>query len=393
MSLNTKFGAGNAAELTAPTKNDFSRTGETSAASSNDFSRAGEGTLAARPLSHHFDTPVDTTAPTITSSNALSVAENSAFSHTLTANESVTWTKTGGTDAALFTLTGNSLTMTAKNFESPVDSNANNTYVVQVTATDAAGNATSQTITVTVTNVNESTDPNWDNVIFLAGFDGANNATSYTEESQYARVATFNGNAALSTSTPALGTAALTLDGAGDYLTFPDDDLFRLISTAGEAFTIEGRIRFASIAAPAGSQYMLAQWDTSTNNRGWHIGRTTGNAFYFQYSTDGVNSAAAINILANVGTLTANTWYAFAVESNGTNIRTYWQGSMVTKTSSIPTVTIFNAAVPLGVGGRQNGAFYHNGGLDEIRITKGVARYNSDAGYTPASGLFPRANT
>lgn len=100
-------------------------------------------------------TDVDEVAPTITSSNAINLAENSALSHTLTANEAVTWTKTGGADTALFTLVGSTLSMTAKDFDAPIDSGANNTYIVQVTATDAALNATNQTITVTVTDIDE----------------------------------------------------------------------------------------------------------------------------------------------------------------------------------------------------------------------------------------------
>ena len=40
-----------------------------------------------------------------------------------------------------------------QDYESPLDDNANNTYVVDVRATDAAGNTALQTITVTVTNV------------------------------------------------------------------------------------------------------------------------------------------------------------------------------------------------------------------------------------------------
>lgn len=102
---------------------------------------------------------VDVTAPTITSSNAISHPENTALSHTLTANESVTWTKTGGADTALFTLVGSNLSMTAKDFEAPIDVGANNTYIVQVTATDAALNATNQTITVTITNIVDETAP------------------------------------------------------------------------------------------------------------------------------------------------------------------------------------------------------------------------------------------
>lgn len=74
----------------------------------------------------------------------------------LTANETVIWSKVGGADAALFTLTGSTLSVAAKDFEIPTDADGNNTYVVQVRATDTTGNVTDQTITVTVTNVDEA---------------------------------------------------------------------------------------------------------------------------------------------------------------------------------------------------------------------------------------------
>ncbi|MEI9966579.1 MAG: cadherin repeat domain-containing protein [Candidatus Moraniibacteriota bacterium] len=103
---------------------------------------------------------VDDTAPSITSSNTVSVAENAQLSKSLTANETVTWTITGGADQALFELSGATLRWQSngtRNYEAPSDADTNNTYVVQVTATDTASNATNQTITVTVTNVSEVT--------------------------------------------------------------------------------------------------------------------------------------------------------------------------------------------------------------------------------------------
>ena len=45
--------------------------------------------------------------------------------------------------------------LSAPDYESPVDADGNNVYVVQVTANDGAGNTTSQTISATVTPVNE----------------------------------------------------------------------------------------------------------------------------------------------------------------------------------------------------------------------------------------------
>ena len=100
----------------------------------------------------------DVTAPTITSSASVSNVENTALAHTLTANETVTWSKIGGADAAKFTLTGAVLSWTSstKDFEAPDDADANNAYIVIVRATDTASNTTDQTITVTVTNVTES---------------------------------------------------------------------------------------------------------------------------------------------------------------------------------------------------------------------------------------------
>jgi hypothetical protein len=100
----------------------------------------------------------DITGPTITSTDTVSVEENALLAHVLTANEPATWTITGGTDAADFELADNVLRWLAngtQDYETPADSNTNNTYVVQVTATDGANNTTNQSITVTVTDVSE----------------------------------------------------------------------------------------------------------------------------------------------------------------------------------------------------------------------------------------------
>jgi uncharacterized repeat protein (TIGR02543 family) len=105
----------------------------------------------------------DAVAPVITgpssatgATSAISISENTTSVHTFTANESVTWSKSG-TDESFFSISaGGVVTITSRNFESPADSGADNTYVFIVTATDAALNAKNQTVTVTITNVNEA---------------------------------------------------------------------------------------------------------------------------------------------------------------------------------------------------------------------------------------------
>ena len=117
-------------------------------------------------------TDVDDTAPTITSSNTVSVAENATLSHSLTANESVTWSIIGGADQGDFEISGSTLRWLSngtQNFESPNDADTNNTYIVDVRATDAATNTTDQTTTVTVTDVSEGGGPTGDGYLLEDG--------------------------------------------------------------------------------------------------------------------------------------------------------------------------------------------------------------------------------
>jgi hypothetical protein len=100
----------------------------------------------------------DSTAPVVTSAASASVEENATLSFALTASEPVTWAITGGADAAQFEISGSTLRWAAngtQDYESPSDANIDNAYIVQVTATDLAGNIANKTITITVTDVAE----------------------------------------------------------------------------------------------------------------------------------------------------------------------------------------------------------------------------------------------
>jgi hypothetical protein len=92
-------------------------------------------------------------------SSTASIPEGTTAVHTYSANEDVTWSLDGGADAAAFSinpLTGVLAFTSAKNFERPTDADANNTYVVVIKATDPSGNVSTQTLTVTITDVNEA---------------------------------------------------------------------------------------------------------------------------------------------------------------------------------------------------------------------------------------------
>jgi hypothetical protein len=105
----------------------------------------------------------DSSAPTLTgpssaqgATSSKSITENSTSVHTFTADESVSWS-VSGTDSSFFSINSSGdLSISSRNYESPADNGLNNTYVVDVTGTDVAGRTKSQTLTVTITNVNEA---------------------------------------------------------------------------------------------------------------------------------------------------------------------------------------------------------------------------------------------
>ena len=117
----------------------------------------------------------DTTPPTFTSSSSFSAAENiatSATAATIRVSESATVTISSGADAARFNIS-RSETNTAiikfnasPDFEAPADVGGNNVYEITLTATDSAANAGTQAITITVTDV---VDTSGFNSLALAG--------------------------------------------------------------------------------------------------------------------------------------------------------------------------------------------------------------------------------
>ncbi len=100
---------------------------------------------------------VDTVPPVITapSGGAVTAAEGQTAVTGLTADEAVVWSVSGGADAALFAVDAAGVVtfLSAPDFAAPGDADGDNIYVVTIRAVDGAGNASTTTVTVTVTDV------------------------------------------------------------------------------------------------------------------------------------------------------------------------------------------------------------------------------------------------
>lgn len=218
------------------------------------------------------------------------------------------------------------------------------------------------------------------NVSLGLHFDGADASTTFTELT--GKTVSVFGNAQLDTAQFKYGTAAGLFDGTGDYLTVPDTTDLEFGS--GD-FTIEAWVRYPS--APATVQSICSKWssnDAVSNDDEYlfYYNGSTGNLRFDFRDSDGTTYRAASSA---AGTISANTWYHFAVSRNGNVFSLYKDGSLLGQTTL--AFTIRTASNPLYIG-RQNGASptYLNGWLDDLRITKGVGRYPS--AFTAPTSAF-----
>ena len=220
------------------------------------------------------------------------------------------------------------------------------------------------------------------NVVFLADFDGADAATEATDYSNSNHAITFNGDAKLTAAAPQLFNESLRLDGTGDSVEAADHEDWHF--GAGE-FTAECRVRFSSLA---GDSALIGQWNPGANDRSWLLWKDNGNNLLFSFSTTGTNAFSSTALWAGVS---ISTWYALAVDRDSSGqMRVYIEGAMHSDNITEPA-TLHNSGAVMRIGDQVGGGKDSFARIDEVRITKGLARYASDDGYTVATEAFPKS--
>jgi len=191
------------------------------------------------------------------------------------------------------------------------------------------------------------------------------------------------GGAQISTSVYKYGTGSLYFDGNGDNLSSPTTPDLNM-GTGN--WTIECWVYISSRTL----NYPLI---FGNNNSGY-----TAGALAITNSNNDSPSYYDKFFLAfyDVGTFVAsgptnslNTWYHLAVVRNGTNISMYRDGSSVISTTISSSVN-FNwgkLGNRIGGGNWDGAQSYFNGYIDDLRVTKGYARYTTT--FTPPTAAFP----
>ena len=207
-------------------------------------------------------------------------------------------------------------------------------------------------------------DEYWSDVSLLLRCDGSNGSTTFTDLSNSNHTITVTG-AAVSTAEKQFGTGSLRVDNA-QYITTPGSSDF---SFPGD-FTVEMWAKFdASQASTYQTLFELGAYDNGI------LVRSDG-----LYLTGGVYDSTISLVNAS--------WRHYAVTRSGTTVRLFYDGVLQTlDTSTVSgTLNTTNAAVRFGETRHTTGN-YMQGYIDEIRITKGVARYT--ANFTAPTAPFP----
>jgi hypothetical protein len=232
-------------------------------------------------------------------------------------------------------------------------------------------------------------DPYFSFTKLLLGFEGTNGSTGspgMTDQSSSARgTGTVTGTAAIDTSQFKFGASSLKPGTGG--LTFPDSIDWQLSAANSDQFTVECAVRFNTIAI---NKLFVAQYAAAgTFSWGFQTGGSVASEFQFASSSDGSTFNNAI-VSSGAG-LTTGVWYQLAADKDATGkIRIYKDGVMAA--SSTPANSaMFNSTTILSIGESGGGTGVLDGWVDELRITKGIARYASDSGYTVATAAFPRS--
>ena len=202
-------------------------------------------------------------------------------------------------------------------------------------------------------------DPYFESVSLLLHMNGSNGSTTFADSSLNSLAVTAAGNAQISTAQSKFGGASAYFDGTGDYLSISTNSVFNF---GAGAFTVETWVRFSSAS---GQQCIASNYGSST--AGWSI-QLFGGTIIVNLSGDGVD-------ITGTTVISANTWYHVALSGSTGAIRLFINGTQ--EGSTYAGAVLLDTSSSLNVGAI-TGTATLNGYLDEVRITKGVARYTAN---------------
>lgn len=230
-------------------------------------------------------------------------------------------------------------------------------------------------------------DIHWSNVVMGLHMDGPANFTAFTDIKGGEYTAFGNTKISIDQKAPLTGNlASAYFDGIGDYILGPASDGFAF--GTGD-FTIEAWVYAVAIPTKVNKFAFLLTHDNIGVARGWELflNDVTGNLGFLAFSSN-----SEFDTVIDSEPFPIAQWVHVAVTRSGTNLRLFKNGNIrATDISAGSAIQNPNVGVLLGSNRDRDtvetsGGWNFNGYLDDVRVTKGVARYT--ANYTPPIAPF-----
>ncbi|OGW69577.1 MAG: hypothetical protein A2036_04300 [Omnitrophica bacterium GWA2_50_21] len=205
------------------------------------------------------------------------------------------------------------------------------------------------------------------NAVLVLHGNGTDGSTTFTESSDSPLTVTANGNAQIDTAQSKFGGASGLFDGAGDYLTIPSNSVFDF--GTGD-FTIDFWVRLNSASA---GQCFIDRNETAD--------------FAVRYAGDGTLrfEIESSTVVSTSWSPSANVWYHIAAVRSGSDCKLFVDGTQIGSTGTNSANVTGTTQVAIGVLATSL-AHNLNGWIEELRVSKGVARWTSN--FTPPTSEY-----
>jgi len=177
------------------------------------------------------------------------------------------------------------------------------------------------------------------------------------------------GDAKVSTAQYKYGTGSVVFDGTGDYLIAPS----KICDFGTGNFTVEGWIR---VSNTTGAKF-IADSRSTGSDAGFGLLLEDSTGYKLRVYRNGGY------LITSSSTISSNTWYHVAFVRNNSNSFLYIDGTQVANSSDTNS---YIQAGSFRIGAGWNNGDFFNGYIDDLRITKGYARYTSN--FTAPTSAF-----
>jgi hypothetical protein len=223
-------------------------------------------------------------------------------------------------------------------------------------------------------------DQYYNSCSLLLHCDGSNGSTTFTDNSPSPKTVTATNGAAISTAQSKFGGASALFDGTNDYVSIPDNEA---LEPGTSDLTWEmwikttSSVQYTTLYSRSPSLFSSGMWSLMINQ----ASSTAGDiALYL-----GDFSDSSPLLLTTGISIRDDVWHHIAIVRIGSAWACYVDG--ISRATGTFSGGISNISSGPRIGSDQNYGRYFAGYIDEVRITKGVARYTSN--FTPQTSAFP----